>query len=324
MTKRRLLLCIGCQKGGTSWLSTYLRGMPEARLGARKEMHVLDVHFLPENRSWHLDRIAHQGRQLAKLEDTPANARRRAQIVERIEVYRLAQGLTADLSRYVAYFREVAAAAPAVGVVSDLTPDYSLLRAPHWAEIRPALEAGGFDVRILFLMRDPVDRIDSAWRMAGRDAVRVAEVGRSLAGRALLRGRALGRHLLSRAAPGLAPKPEEESFLDFARSDLVLPRSRYDETIAAVEAVFAPEQVHYEFYESLFNDAAIERITRFAGLPFRPADFGARVNASPLQMPVGRGELARVREMLEPTYRFCGERFGAERLAGLWSNWRVA
>ena len=41
-------------------------------------------------------------------------------------------------------------------------------------------------------------------------------------------------------------------------------------------------------------------------------------------MPVGRGELARVREMLEPTYRFCGERFGAERLAGLWSNWRVA
>ncbi|MBP7003003.1 hypothetical protein [Amaricoccus sp.] len=323
MTKR-LLLCIGCEKGGTSWLSIYLRDMPEARLGIRKEMHVFDVHYLAESRSWHLDRIARRGLQLAKLEDTPANARRRAQIAEQIEGYRVAQGLTGDLSRYVDYFRGIAGAEPPVEVVSDLTPDYSLLRAPHWAEIKPLLEDGGFDIRVLFIMRDPVDRIDSAWRMAGRDAVRVAEVGRGLASRALLRGRAFGRHLLAKAAPALAPKPEEESFLDFAQSGLALPRSRYDETIAAVEAVFDPAQIHYEFYENLFNNEAIERITRFAGLPFTPADFAARVNASPLQMPVGRSEVARVREMLEPTYRFCGERFGAERLAGLWSNWKVA
>lgn len=316
MTKR-LLLCIGCQKGGTSWLSNYLRDMPEARLGVRKEMHVFDVHFLPESRSWHLDRIAGRDRQLARLEDTPANARRREQIAEQIEGYRFAQGLTGDLGRYVDYFRAVAGTEPPVEVVSDLTPDYSLLRASHWAEIRPLLEAGGFDVRVLFIMRDPVDRIDSAWRMAGRDAVRVAEVGRSLASRAVLRGRALLRHLTA----SVAPAPAEESFLDFARSDLALPRSRYDETIAAIEAVFAPGQIHYEFYESLFNNEAIERITRFAGLPFRPADFAARVNASPLQMPVGRSEVARVRELLEPTYRFCGERFGADRLAGLWPNW---
>lgn len=317
MTKR-LLLCIGCQKGGTTWLSDYLRAMPEARLGIRKEMHVFDVHFLEASRSWHLDRLAHYGRQLAKIADTPANAPRRAQIEERLEGYRVAQSLTADLGDYVRYFRDLADADPAVGLVSDLTPDYSLLRAPHWAEIRPLLEAGGFDVRVLFLMRDPVDRIDSAWRMAGRDAVRVARVGRGYLSRALLRGQALARHYLARVAP--APKGEE-GFLDFARRDRALQRSRYDETIAAVEAVFPPEKVHYEFYEDLFNDAAIERITRFAGLPFRPADFGARVNASPLQMPVARGDVARVRELLEPTYRFCGERFGAERLAGLWSNW---
>ena len=40
-------------------------------------------------------------------------------------------------------------------------------------------------------------------------------------------------------------------------------------------------------------------------------------------MPVGRGEVAQVRALLEPTYRFCGKRFGAERLAGLWSHWKV-
>lgn len=320
MTKR-LLLCIGCQKGGTTWLADYLRGMPEARLGIRKEMHVFDVHFLESSRSWHLDRLEHHGRLLAKLEDTPANAARRAAMAERLEGYRVAQGLTADLDDYVRYFRDLADAAPPVEVVSDLTPDYSLLRAPHWAEIRPLLEDGGFDVRILFIMRDPVDRIDSAWRMAGRDAVRSAKVGRDRLSRALLRGQELGRHLLARVAP--APKGEE-GFLDFARKGLALPRSRYDETIAAVEAVFPPEKIRYEFYESLFNNEALERITGFAGLPFRPADFGARVNASPLQMPVGRGETARVRALLEPTYRFCGERFGAERLAGLWSNWSAA
>jgi hypothetical protein len=196
---KRLLLCIGCQKGGTSWLSTYLQAMPEARLGIRKEMHVFDVHFLEESRDWHLVRIARTQSQLDALAPTPANGALRERLRERIEGYRAAQGLTQDLGSYVRYFRALADQEPPVEVVSDLTPDYCLLRAGHWAAVKPLIEAGGFDVKILFIMRDPVDRIESAWRMVGRDEVRVAERGSGLLRRALLRGQALGRHLAARS-----------------------------------------------------------------------------------------------------------------------------
>lgn len=316
---RRLLLCIGCQKGGTSWLSTYLRDMPEVRLGVRKEMHVLDVHHLDASRDWHIVRIARAEAQIAKLRASDANPRSISILEDKIEGYRKAQSLTDDIGRYVAYFQDVAGADPGVEVVADLTPDYCLLRAEHWRAAKAHLDRSGFAVKVLFIMRDPVERLDSAWRMLGRDTVRVAERGSGLLRRAALRGKALARHLSARVVPPPAAAP----FLEFAMRGQNLARSRYDETIEAVEAVFPAEDIHYEFYETLFTTEAIAQIDRFLGLPGRPADFGARVNASPLQMPVGRDEVARVREMLEPTYRFCAGRFGAERLAAIWKNHAV-
>ena len=128
------LLCIGCQKGGTTWLSEYLRGYPEVRLGARKEMHVLDSHFVPVNRDWHKLRIDRREAQLARVRAAGGEPRLTAQLAAEIAAYREAEALVPDLDSYAAYFRRIADMAPRARLVADVTPDYALLRAEDEGE----------------------------------------------------------------------------------------------------------------------------------------------------------------------------------------------
>lgn len=310
------LLCIGCQKGGTTWLSEHLRGFPEVRLGARKEMHVLDVHFLPGNRGWHDTRIAVREDVLRRMRASGTDAKAIGRVEAEIAAYREALALAPDLDAYAAYFRARADADPGVRVVADLTPDYALLGAQDWAQVRAALVRRGFAPRVLFLMRDPVGRLESVWRMEARDAATKAQRGRSLPRRLAKRVQARLRDMAARFGLGGG----DARFEAFARTAPNLDRSRFEATIAAVEAAFPPEEIRYEFYEALFTPEVVAGIMGFLDLPNRPAAYDERVNASPLQVPLAPQERAKVRALLDPTYRFCAERFGADRIRALWKN----
>lgn len=50
----------------------------------------------------------------------------------------------------------------AVEQVCDITPSYSMLSAGDFAIVRDGLEAKGFDVKVVFLMRDPLERLWSS------------------------------------------------------------------------------------------------------------------------------------------------------------------
>jgi hypothetical protein len=309
-------LCVGCQKGGTTWLAEHLRPMPEVRLGARKEMHALDVLYLDAFRDWHLTRMRRLERDIARVEAAGRRPELVGSMTRKLGRYREAQAIAESLDAYLAYFRGRADESPEVRVVADLTPDYALLGASDWTATRAAIVAAGFAPRVLFLMRDPVARLESVWRMQARDAAAKAERVSGLLRRAAARGTAMARH----AAASLLPAPSEAGFLDFASEPLNLGRSQYQATIQALEAAFPAEEIQYEFYETLFAQSAVDRIMAFIGLPPRPADFALRVNASPLRRPIAPQELARVRARLEPTYRFCAERFGEARIAAIWKN----
>jgi hypothetical protein len=313
----RFVLCIGCQKGGTTWLAEYLRGSADVRLGLRKEMHVLDAHFLETNRDWHERRLARIDARLARAGS--ARGPVREAMARRAEGHRRAQRLAGDLEDYARYFRELADA-PGVAAVADLTPDYALLTAEHWTRTREVLERHGFAPRLLFLMRDPVGRLESVWRMRARDQAIKAVAHRALPARALSRGAALWRHVVAKLAPNLFAS----GFRAFATQPLNLERSRYERTIAAVEAAFPPEAIHYEFFETLFRPEAMARIAAFAGIADRPANLAERQNASPLQTPIAARERAELRALLEPTYAYCAARFGEVRLRALWKSFPTA
>jgi hypothetical protein len=146
---------------------------------------------------------------------------------------------------------------------------------------------------VLLLMRDPVERCLSATRMWMRHS-RIERTAESEAAKLAVFHQLPGYRL----------------------------RTRYDLTIANLEAVFRPEQVFYGFYEELFDPASIRKLCEFLGLPYTQPDFDKRVNESRTDhvLPDAlRAEVARAYAMV---YRAVGERFGEARVAALWSNHR--
>jgi hypothetical protein len=194
----------------------------------------------------------------------------------------------ATMADYTAHFA-AAAARPGVALVGDITPAYAALPAAALAETSAALSAAGLRPRALFLLRDPVERVWSAVRMV----------------------RAQGK----RAAPDEA----EDVRLRYTRPAQVA-RGNYHLTRAAIAAAFAPEDVFYGLYETLFRAEEIHRLMAFLGLDYRPPAFSRRVNASPKQAPLPRALQAEIARFYAPAYEGAAAQFGAAEIARLWPS----
>ena len=184
-------VCIGAQKAGTSWFDTMLRQHPGVFLPPMKEVHFFDFIYVPEHRPWvrtsfnkHMHRHRQRGQALAAYFDR----------------------LVAMPRRQDAWYRAIFDHPDAAGrVTGEVTPAYSLLPAAGVERVRTINPA----MKVIFILRDPVDRALSQLRMAAnrRKSDRV------------------GSDWLE----------DETSLLP-----AVLARSAYRENIARWEAVFPP------------------------------------------------------------------------------------
>ncbi|SES39181.1 Sulfotransferase family protein [Tranquillimonas rosea] len=292
---RTFLLGVGAQKAGTTWLYQYLRRLPECNMGTIKEYAVFDTLFRPD---LFPRRPVNRLRQLSKLVETHLEQARSgegdAPPVQPLLDAMDSVALGLDLDRYVPHFDRLAAARPGIRMVGDITPEYSALDAAHFQRIREMLDSGGYRVKVVFLMRDPLERCYSAIRMSDRN--RRTETGTA------------------------KTRPAHARFEREAQARWCEVRSRYDRTIPALEAAFPPESLFYGFYETLFSEERIRELTDFLGVSFRPPDFGHRANASPREDEPDAAALDRVRAFYEPTYAFCRERFGQAFIDGIWRH----
>jgi hypothetical protein len=274
------LLGVGCQKGGTTWLHDYLSHHPNADMGFRKEYHVFDARHLPSCRNFIEAETACGHRMLEWFSKTRTNPGDSTVL----DFY-------ADIEAYYEYFAHLAHRRADVRVVGDMTPSYAGLPASVLASVRESLGQHGLTVRVIFLMRDPVDRIWSAARMIRRNrrltSLRDADVIRSL----------------------------------YRTASCEL-RTRYDETIRNLEAAFPAEAVLYQFYESLFSADQVREITDFLELPFVEPDTAVRFNASPKTQEVSENLQREIVSFYRPVYEFCSDRFGADVIHRLWPSAR--
>lgn len=138
------ILGVGAQKGGTSWLYNYIKKNPHANMGYRKEYHIWDAKFKPDYfRSF----IANP----KEDEGEGHKLRRKMQTID---------------GAYEEYFKSLIE--KDIYITGDITPSYSGLDAEHYSIIKERIEAAGFSIRVIFLMRDPVARCWSAARMRFR------------------------------------------------------------------------------------------------------------------------------------------------------------
>ncbi len=150
-----------------------------------------------------------------------------------------------------------------------------MLSAERMADIRDQLAARGLHTVVVFLMRDPVERIWSHIRMKAH------------------------------RRPGQFDVPLQEVLARDHAEHSYAGRTRYEETLATLDQVFAADDVHVGLYETLFADPKQARtIARLVGIdPPRPK-LGQKRNASPRPDAGLPEEVARpVAEHFAETYR---------------------
>lgn len=260
---------VGVQKAGTTWLYDYLAARGDVYLPKRKELHYFDnrhredLNFLIESET-----VKALHRRLERLMDKKGR-----EIVYDDQLIDLVDRLRMefDETAYGDFFSR------RVGdqlVFGEITPSYCFIGVEGLKEIRGSFE----HVRIIYLMRDPIDRHYSALRMIEGNTGQLNFARRHF------------RSYLS-----------NRYFADMAA---------YHRHYADLTAVFERASIFVGFYETLFCNEEIARLCDFLGIPFLPGNYDRFSNRSNQAKPLRPEMLQIAREKFDETYRFCKETFG--------------
>ena len=270
LSDRTFILGVGAQKAGTSWLHAYLGRFDHVDTGMCKEYHVWDHVYVPG---------------LGKGAPPPAGAARRPAQQLRLEMQR-------DPERYFDYFADLLAR-PGIRITADITPSYAALPAEALAGIHAGFARRGIACRVVFMMRDPVQR---CWSMARMNHAR-------------------------RKSPNvdLSDDPNPQEVLRrIYRTPRCEMRTRYDRSLRGLEQGIPAEDLHVCFYEALFGEAGEEpaelrTLAAWLGLPLRPDILKQRVNGHSGSAALDPGLAREVACHYREVYSVCADRFPRSR-----------
>ncbi len=277
------LFCVGATKAGTSWLYEHLYAHPECRFRTIKELH-----YFTMTETVHFDNALARGQaEIASLKDQAGDgwaARRLADLRAWQKVLRLRK---VDLDAYRGFLTEGATDKRLVG---DVTPAYALM--PE-ARLR-GLSAVGADVRVVYLMRDPLARLWSHVRMiAARSGA--ADFGAACTVQ------------LSRILSG-----------DLAgEGQGIVARGDYKAILPKLARAFDPAKLFVQFYEELLSLPGVARLSAFLGLTPAAAALDRKVHAGKsLAFPAALK--AQALAFLRPQYDYVASQYG-----GLPAQWQA-
>ncbi|MEO1198477.1 MAG: sulfotransferase domain-containing protein [Pseudomonadota bacterium] len=275
---KTFLLGVGAQKAGTTWMHQYLSNHKNVDMGFAKEYHIFDGLYIPKTpkvEKYETQAIAQLQGGLSKYKNSKA--------LRCLAFY-------SDLDLYFSYFTSLLQA-PNVQLTGDYTPAYSGLPEEAFRKIRDEFTARGIPVKVLFLMRDPVDRVISMSRMEIR------------------------KQNLDRSSDNEARVIEK----NYTKSRSLL-RTRYNDTIKRLESVFKADDIKFEFFETLFQIQKIEEISTFLGIDTEEPDFSSEYNVSRTKNEISDELRAKVAQEYRGVYNFCMDRFGENKIRSIWQN----
>ena len=149
----------------------------------------------------------------------------------------------------------------------DFTPESCVLPREDLILIKKQLEARNIELKVIFLMRDPIERIWSATRMTKRQYGIDAKLIDTYNGR----------------------------FVEFL--------TRYEHIIPKIKSIFDKDSLFIGSYETLFQQKTIDQLIDFLQiLPIKP-DFKLRINASPNEL-IPYQDRDKVSEYYSDTYNY--------------------
>ncbi len=278
---KTFLVCVGGMRCATSWLHHYLESLPGVAVSPLKELHYFNAKFTDDALS-DMDLLA-----LKRLEvhlnqpGNPADSLRRepafqASLDRAQMIY--------DEDAYFAHFARLCR--PETRTLCDITPAYAVIGRPGFSYMKQFLATQGVAPKLLYVLRDPVDRL---WSQL--------------------------RHM-QQLNPAVAAA---ERWTAALRSAPIMARADYRATVEALDAVFPAEDLLYLFYEELFDEPALSRLCRFAGLDYQAGEIDEAQNAAGLQRDLPAEARDAFLEVLAPQYAFCRARF-QDRLPEAWAG----
>lgn len=268
---KTLLVCIGAAKTGTSWLHRYLDGRADVAVSPLKEVHFFDAKF-PEHALGDPDRLAMKRLEfhMQAAETTPEALRDGPLLQASLDRVQMIY----DPQAYFDHFARLAT--DQTRVICDITPGYSTIGQAGFAYLKAFCAARGLRVKLLFLMRDPVARL---WSQL--------------------------RHLQQLST-------ENDALRDWSRlagHPAVRARADYAQIVGSLEAVFDEDELLHLFYEDMFEEPALRKLSGFLDLPFQAPSDATSVNETRVKLDLPAAAHAAFRRDLAPQYQFCQARF---------------
>ena len=150
-----LLICIGAQKAGTTWLADFLRDHPQVHLPPVKEVHFFDARFVPQwCAKYEEDMLAEFKRETQELTLKSCGD---PGLQHKLHSMLLRFRMIANPQEYLRFMSWGAQGRP---VLFEATPDYSMLERDGFqamARMHP-------NVKLIFLLRNPADRFWSSMK----------------------------------------------------------------------------------------------------------------------------------------------------------------
>ncbi len=228
-------VCIGAQKSGTTWLARMLQSHPEIFITPVKEIHYFDhVAGITE----HLSSKKRRSRYRKYHQRMWTQWTRFGEHRQQWAWYRDYMASPIDDAWYARLFAHRGTARFA----GEVTPEYAILGPKGLAHIRRLAP----DARVLFIMRNPVERM---WSQV------------------LHQCRARGLDANRQPLEAIVKMLEETRFKELGD---------YTATLDNMGAVFRRAQTLSLFYEDMHADrlVALEQVCRFIGIGFEASYFG--------------------------------------------------
>lgn len=279
-----VLFCVGAAKAGTSWLHHQFSAHPECHFRSIKELHyfdALDGGRLGKEMRKHRDQQTALLQRLAEAGRLPDEEQAR-RLRDRADWMDVLERGAEDAPAYLGYMADGAGEARVIG---DMTPAYALLseeRLSRMARMAP-------DVRFLYLMRDPVERL---WSHVKMIAVRRDEFDRATADRC--------GEILDRTISG--------------REDQIARRSDYAATLRRLAGAVPGARTLVEIFEEMVAGEGLARICDFLGISRMTGD-PVPVHAGP-ELGMTREQRRRAADWLAPQYDAAERALG--RMPGAW------
>lgn len=268
--EKTFVLGIGAQKTGSTWLFDYFRIHPEIFVSSLKEIHYFDA-------AYRSDLCSVYSKQFARAFFKRLDEKNHGDTTPRqFDFFDLGDRVRMNFhgdSAYADYFRK--RVPDDIDYFCEISATYSLLREDGFQAIRRLFP----NTKIIFIMRDPVDRHYSTLRMAVRKGSCI---------------------------------DDPHNFLRLLDNPTIYETGRYDLTVSSLLNVFGEQDLFFGFYETLFNEKEIKRLTDFLGVEYLQPDFEKRVNAGLTGRPLSKQEVETAFETYRPVYEFCTDFFGSQ------------